>query len=67
MNNVYIHFVLAQPHSFQLLGDENYLFSPLLLRGSWQKCHFCPPQAEVNLVVPKQMDVNVFFYIFVIA
>ena len=30
------------------------LFSPLPLRGSGQKYHFCPPQTDVNSIVPEQ-------------
>ena len=31
MNNVYVHFVSAQPHSRELSGGKNDLFSPLFL------------------------------------
>ena len=30
------------------------LFSPSPLRGSGRKYHFCPPQADVNSVMPRQ-------------
>ena len=54
MFTVYVRFVLAQPHSCQLLGGKNDLLSPSLLHGSERKYHFCPPQADVNWVVPQQ-------------
>ena len=48
--------VLSRPNlihvSFQVAKLN--LFSPLPLRGLGQKYHFCPPQADVNLVVPRQ-------------
>ena len=53
-NNIHDRFVSAQPHSLQLSGGKNDLFSPSPLRGSGRKCHFCLPQAEVNSVVPQQ-------------
>ena len=53
-NNIHDRFVSAQPHSLQLSGGKNDLFSPSPLRGSGRKCHFCLPQAEVNSVVPRQ-------------
>ena len=30
------------------------LFSPSPLRGSGRKYHFCPPQADMNSIVPRQ-------------
>ena len=30
------------------------LFSPSLLFDLGRKCHFYPPQADVNLIVPRQ-------------
>jgi len=53
-NNIHVRFASAQPHSLQLSGGKNDLFSPSPLRGSGRKCHFCLPQAEVNSVVPRQ-------------
>ena len=53
-NNIHDRFVSAQPHSLQLSGGKNDLFSPSPLRGSGRKCYFCLPQAEVNSVVPRQ-------------
>ena len=55
-NNIHDRFVSAQPHSLQLSGGKNDLFSPSPLRGSGRKCHFCLPQAEVNSVVPRQNE-----------
>ena len=55
-NNIHDHFVSAQPHSFQLSGGKNDLFSPSPLRGSGRNCHFCLPQAEVNSVAPRQNE-----------
>ena len=55
-NNIHVRFASAQPHSLQLSGGKNDLFSPSPLRGSGRKCHFCLPQAEVNSVVPRQNE-----------
>ena len=48
--------VLSRPNLIHvsLRVAEMNLFSPSLLRGSRGKYHFCPPQADVNLVVPQQ-------------
>ena len=54
MNNVYVHFFKAQPHSTQLLGVKNDLFSPSPRFSLGRKCHFCPCQADVNSVVLRQ-------------
>ena len=43
-NLIHIRFRVAKINLFSL--------SPL--RGSGRKYHFCPPQADVNLVVPRQ-------------
>ena len=45
---------MAQPPSREILGGKNDLFSPSLNHSLGQKCHFCPPQAHVNYVVPQQ-------------
>ena len=57
MNNIYVRFVSAQPHSLQLSAGKNDLISPSQLCSL-----FCPTQAEVNSIVPRQKDVNVVFY-----
>ena len=66
MNNVYVHFVLAQPKSCQFLSGKNDLFSPSLLCNSGQKIHFCPPQAAVNSVDPRKNGRKWFIYSFLI-
>ena len=43
-NLIHVRFRVAKMNSF----------SPSVLRGSGQKYHFCPPQADVNSVVPQQ-------------
>ena len=53
-NNIHDRFVSAQPHSLQLSGGKNDLFSPSSLCGLGRKSHFCLPRAEVNSVVPRQ-------------
>ena len=48
--------VLSQPDltHVSLRVTKMNLFSPSPLRGSGRKYHFCPPQADVNSVVPRQ-------------
>ena len=62
-NNIHVRFASAQPHSLQLSGGKNDLFSPSPLRGSGRKCHFCLPQAEVNSVVPRQNERECYIYV----
>ena len=63
-NNIHVRFASAQPHSLQLSGGKNDLFSPSPLRGSGRKCHFCLPQAEVNSVVPRQNGRECYIFSF---
>ena len=37
------------------------LFSPSPLRGSGRKYHFCPSQADVNSVLPRQKQTYTFY------
>ena len=48
--------VLSRPNLIHVRFREAKmnLFSPSPLRGLGRKYHFCPPQADVNSVVPRQ-------------
>ena len=59
MNNIYLHFVLEQPHSCELSGGKNDLFSPSPVGGSGENVIFAPLNLTWIQLFLEKTDVNV--------